>query len=83
MKKKYKILLVDNDEHILKINYDLLESKGYEVTTVSSGENAIEAIRLNVDDYLFKPFRGEDLLVKISSCLKRGVGRQEKQNSVA
>jgi len=132
--KKYRILLVDDDENILKMNYVLLESKGYEVITVGCGENAlealenedfdliitdlimgkvnglavlkkakelkpdrtviiitgsrnvkhaIEAIRLDADDYLLKPFRAEDLLARISSCLKREASRQDKQISVA
>lgn len=42
--KKYRILLVDDDEHILTMNYDLLESKGYEVITVGCGENALEVL---------------------------------------
>ncbi len=126
--------MVDDDEHILKMNYVLLESKGYEVITVGCGENAlealekhdfdliitdlimgkvnglavlkkakelkpdrtviiitgsrnvkhaIEAIRLDVDDYLLKPFRAEDLLARISSCLNREASRQDKQISVA
>jgi DNA-binding NtrC family response regulator len=133
-KKKYKILLVDDEPHILKIGIDLLESKGYQVFTAVCGENAIEimeqenfdlvitdlimgqvnglavlkrakelnpdraviittgsldvkyaieAIRLNVNDYLLKPDGIYEFIERISHCLKKSVNRQINHLSVA
>ena len=133
-KEKDKILLVDDDPHILKTNNDILESEGYLVTTAVCGEDAIEkmekadfdlvitdlimgevnglavlkrakefdpnrqviiitgsldimhaieAIRLDVDDYLLKPFRGDDFLQRIFHCLERETDRQDNNSSAA
>ena len=43
-KRKYRILLVDDDPQLLKTTNDLLKIKGYQVTTAACGENAIEAM---------------------------------------
>jgi DNA-binding NtrC family response regulator len=133
-KEKHKILLVDDDPHILKIGTDLLESEGYQVTTAVCGENAIvimeqenfdlvitdlimgelngllvlqrakeldpnrkviiitgslgimhaiEAIRLDVDDYLLKPFSADDFLQRVFHCFERETNRQDNNSSAA
>lgn len=133
-KRKDRILLVDDDQHILRINNDILGSEGYTTTTASCGENAIEvmekenfdlvitdlimgqvnglavlkrakelksdmaviittgsldvryaieAIRLNVDDYLLKPYGMYEFIERVSHCLKKGAGRQINHLSVA
>jgi DNA-binding NtrC family response regulator len=133
-KEKHKILLVDDDPHILEIGTDLLESNGYQVSTAVCGENAIEimekenfdlvitdlimgqvnglavlkrvkkldpnrkaiivtgshdithaieAIRLDVDDFLLKPFRGDEFLQRVSHCLEGGTDRQGNKSSAA
>lgn len=42
--KKYEILLVDDDPNILTVIASALEHRGYQVTTASSGEAAIDAL---------------------------------------
>lgn len=44
--RKYEILLVDDDLNILTVIASALEDKGYQVTTASSGEVAIEALSI-------------------------------------
>jgi DNA-binding response OmpR family regulator len=44
--KEYQILLVDDDPNILTVIGYVLEDKGYQVTTASSGEVAIEALSI-------------------------------------
>jgi DNA-binding NarL/FixJ family response regulator len=41
------------------------------LTGFGSMETAIEAIRLNLDDYILKPINRDDLFEKIDHCLKR------------
>ena len=133
-KRKYKILLVDDDPQLLKTTDDLLKIKGYQVTTAACGEmaieamkkesfdlvvtdlimgelnglavlkkakelepnrtvliitgsldvkHAIEAIRHDVDDYLLKPYRVDELLKRISHCLEKGNSKQNNCLSVA
>lgn len=50
--KKYEILLVDDNPDILTVIARALEHKGYWVTTSSSGEAAIETLRLKDFDLL-------------------------------
>ncbi len=117
-----KILLVEDDPHLLNVTYEILDYENYQVTTATSGEAAIntlcendfdlvitdlnlgqisgisvlkkakelnpgttviimtgnidvayaiEALRLNADDYLLKPFNLYDLLDRVSQCLKK------------
>ncbi len=117
-----KILLVEDDPHLLYVTYEILEYENYQVTTAINGEAAInalskndfdlvitdlnlgqvsgisilkkakelnpgttviimtgnidvayaiEALRLNADDYLLKPFNLYDLLDRVSLCLKK------------
>ena len=42
--KEYEILLVDDDSNILTVIASALEHRGYQVTTASSGEAAIDAL---------------------------------------
>ena len=42
---KDKILVVDDEEPILDLLHQFLEGQGYEVTTASSGEDALEIVR--------------------------------------
>ena len=133
-KKKYKVLLVDDDLHMLTLNSGLLESEGYQVTTAICGEkaieamgkdvfdvvvtdlfmgksnglevlkrakeldpstlvmiitgsfdirHAIEAIRLDVDDYLLKSFREDDLVQRVAHCLEQRALKQKNIYSAA
>ena len=117
-----KILLVEDDPHLLDVTYEILDYENYQVTTATNGEDAInalsrndfdlvitdlnlgqasgisvlkkakelnpsttviimtgnvdvafaiEALRLNADDYLLKPFNLYDLLDRVSYCLKK------------
>jgi len=45
--RNYTILLVEDNSHLLKVIYDILKSKGYQVTTATSGEKAVEALNTN------------------------------------
>ena len=38
------ILLVDDNPHILELNHEVLSDEGYQLTKVTSGESAIEAL---------------------------------------
>lgn len=42
---KQKLLLVDDDPDILKVNRILLEREGYDVLTATGGEEAIELVK--------------------------------------
>ena len=42
--KKYSILLVDDNPHILELNREVLSEEGYQLTKATSGESAIEAL---------------------------------------
>lgn len=121
-KRGGRILLVEDDPHLLDVTYEILDYENYQVTTATSGEAAIstlcendfdlvitdlnlgqasgiavlkkakevnpetkviimtgnadvafaiEALRLNADDYLLKPFNLYDLLARVSLCLTK------------
>ena len=125
---KHTILLVDDDDLILKGTGIYLKKKGYQVTTADSGEkavdllnnnvfdlvitdlvmdgidgiqvlkkakernpeimviiltghgdlsSAIDAIRLDADDYLLKPCHSTELDFRVSHCLKQQVLKRE------
>lgn len=66
---KWKILLVDDDEFILKSFAPALESQGYEVTVASSGEKAMEIIEheqfdLVISDLILDEIDGIQILKK-------------------
>jgi len=48
--KNYEVLLVDDDHDILKVIASALGYRGYQVTTASGGEAAIEALRVKEFD---------------------------------
>ena len=52
-KENINILLVDDEKDLVEIMYDLLTSEGYTVTTVNSGNDAIEAVKKNPFDIIF------------------------------
>lgn len=41
---KQKILVVDDDPHIVELNYDILASEGYKITKALSGERALKEL---------------------------------------
>ena len=46
-------------------------------------KHAIEAIRHDVDDYLLKPYRVNELLKRVSHCLEKGKSQHNNCRSVA
>ena len=44
--RNHEILLVDDDHDVLKVIASSLKHRGYQVTTVSGGEAAVEALRV-------------------------------------
>jgi len=50
--KKAKILLVDNDVDFVDMNKSVLEHHGYEVATAYSGEEGLEAVKLERPDLI-------------------------------
>jgi DNA-binding response OmpR family regulator len=48
--KKYKILIVEDEESLLKLESILLSSKGYSVTGVMDGNSALEEVIANKPD---------------------------------
>lgn len=66
---KYSILLIDDDPLILKGTGNDLERKGYQVTTVDSGEKAIallekDTVDLVITDLVMAPVNGLGVLEK-------------------
>ena len=51
--KKDKILWVDDEIDLLKSHIMFLESKGYDVTTLNNGQDAIDACRKEIFDIIF------------------------------
>ena len=45
--------------------------------------HAIEAIRLDVDDYLLKPYRVDELIKRVSHCLGKDTVKQNNCLSAA
>ena len=43
-RKKNNILLVDDDPHIVELNYNILDGEGYQITKSISGEGAIKEL---------------------------------------
>jgi DNA-binding response OmpR family regulator len=48
----YKIMVVDDDPDILEVLYFNLKARGFAVTTVSSGQEALQAVPLEQPDLL-------------------------------
>ena len=54
---KYKILLVDDDPWLLRMMNQTLQDEGYQVTSKSSGEVAIEALGARDFDLVITDFK--------------------------
>ncbi|HQK69917.1 MAG TPA: bifunctional response regulator/alkaline phosphatase family protein [Bacteroidales bacterium] len=50
--RKHKILWVDDEIEILKPHIYFLSEKGYEITTCSNGNDAVELVRTNIYDLI-------------------------------
>jgi two-component system cell cycle sensor histidine kinase/response regulator CckA len=68
MKKKYKILVIDDDETVLEIIEHILASTGYHVQTALSGRKGLELaemadgdVDLVLTDVVMPEMNGEDL----------------------
>jgi DNA-binding response OmpR family regulator len=48
----YKIMVVDDDPDILEVLYFNLKARGFDVSTVSSGQEALQAVPLEQPDLL-------------------------------
>lgn len=57
MKAEYQILIVDDDESIRRLLGVVLSREGFQITTVSSGEEALEAFRSSVPDIVLMDIR--------------------------
>ena len=75
---KRKILVVDDEQNIREIIKDLLEMRGYEVTTAVDGEDALEKMKFESFDLfildVFMPrLNGLELMKKIKETLPLAV----------
>lgn len=68
MKKKHKILVIDDDETVLEIIEHILAATGYQVQTARSGRKALEIaeiangdVDLVLTDVVMPEMNGEDL----------------------
>ena len=73
--QKYQILWADDEIDLLKAHIFFLEQKGYEITAVNSGIEALEEVESNYFDVVFldenMPGKsGLDLLKELKTCLK-------------
>ncbi len=55
--KKHEILLVDDDPQVLSMVSKVLRSEGYQITSKSSGEAAIEALDVKDFDLVITDFK--------------------------
>lgn len=74
MDKKYKILIVDDDLDILAVMQLLFKTKGYDVMTISKGEEVFDRIKVFHPDLIL-------LDVLISGNDGRDICRKLKQTS--
>ncbi|MBZ0199771.1 MAG: response regulator, partial [Ignavibacteriaceae bacterium] len=51
--KTYKILWVDDEIEMLRSHIIFLSEKGYEVDTVTNGEDAINSVKEKIYDLIF------------------------------
>ena len=70
MKKKLKILIVDDDPHILRLYEEELKEEGYGVVTAGTGQEALELFEkenpdIVVLDILMPDIDGKSLLKKM------------------
>ena len=73
--KGLRILVVDDDESLVAIISEVLEDDGYDVTTASSGEEAIELFRntrfpLVITDIRMPGMTGIELLQAVKRSVK-------------
>ena len=57
MQKRGNVLIVDDDINLCETLKDILEEKGYFVTLVNNGEDAISAAKSNPQDIIFLDMR--------------------------
>ena len=73
---KKKILIIDNDKSITTMLCMLLETRGYEVTVVDSGKNALEVVTTHTDlillDLVLKDSDGFEICVQLKK--REGIG---------
>lgn len=67
--RKYHILLVDDDPHMLDVTYEILSDEGYHIQTARSGEDAIKALQCKdfdmvITDLNMGPINGISVLKK-------------------
>jgi DNA-binding NtrC family response regulator len=60
-KRKAKILMVDDDEHICRVMSLILEGEGFEVETAFTGENAIKKSKARAYDAAILDIRLPDM----------------------
>ena len=69
---------------VLKRAKELDTNRTVMITTGSLDiKHAIEAIRLDADDYLLKPYRVDELIKRILHCLGKSTGKQSNKLSAA
>lgn len=74
LNKRYKILVVDDERHIVSLRATILESKGYETATAYSGEEAVQVARsfqpdCILSDVMMEAMNGVDAAIEIRSFL--------------
>ncbi len=75
MPKKKKIMVVDDEENLLILIRDLLDSKGFDVVTAGNGREALEIIEnekpdLLLLDIMMPGMKGTDVAKKIRETPK-------------
>jgi two-component system, NtrC family, response regulator HydG len=61
MKRKTEVLVVDDDQRMVKTIYDILKINSYEVVAVNSGEEAVDKIRSDTPDCVLMDIRMKGL----------------------
>jgi len=61
MKEKTKVLVVDDDRRMAKTIHDILKIKGYEVTEVNSGEEAMARVKADMPDCVLMDIKMEGI----------------------
>jgi two-component system response regulator AtoC len=78
MKKKARILVIDDDDNIRKVLASILEEKGYEADVAKNGEEAIEKSRksfynLALIDIRLPDMKGTELLTRLKQTTPKMV----------
>lgn len=55
--KKIRVLVIDDDECLLDVVKDMLESKGYEVDCVETAKQAVESLKTSNYAYILVDYR--------------------------